>query len=240
MAVLTLLWRVAKVHVLQRKLHVRGPVTVGTAYGPVSAGQQELGCCVIERGQIGPFFRRVAHFAPASARRHALGKLAAMGIGMTGCAGQVCEMIGGGFARSWALVALSTWNRLVPPGELEVQLLVLGEGEQRRLKALHGVARLALRVVRRMHKLPFVIILVAVHAFAEPDLVNRRRTRRNVALRAIDSCMLSEQWIRGLVVIREGEVCLFEAVHGVAGFALTTIRPFRELAVVRVLMTIAA
>lgn len=91
-----------------------------------------------------------------------------------------------------------------------------------------------------MRELTLVIILVTVHALRELDLVNRRRTRRDMAFCAINRRMFAEQRIPGLGMVRYGKLRRFPAIHGVARLAFAPIRSLRKLAAVRILVAIAA
>ena len=82
-------------------------------------------------------------------------------------------------------VALRAVNSHMRPGEREAGLLVLRDRKGRRLEAVDGVARFALSLLGRRRKLPVVDVLVAIEAFCESDLVLRRSSGWNVALRAL-------------------------------------------------------
>lgn len=94
-------------------------------------------------------------------------------------------------------MALRAVNSHVRPGEREAALLVLRDRKGRRLEAVDGMARFALSLIGRSRKLPVVDVLVAVEAFCESDLVLRRSTGWNVALRALYGRVLPQQRIRG-------------------------------------------
>ncbi len=91
-----------------------------------------------------------------------------------------------------------------------------------------------------MSKLPLVIVLVAVHASRELDLVNRRWARGYMALRALYRRMLTLQRISGLTMIRNCKLRRLPAIHGVARLAFAPIRTLRKLPAMRVFMAIAA
>ena len=137
-------------------------------------------------------------------------------------------------------MTLAARHRHMPACEFELQLLVLCQREQRWLVALYRMARFAFCKVRRMRELSLVKILVAVHAFRELYLVDRRRALRNMALGALHGRVLPHQRIRSLVVIRKRKLRLLEAVHGVARFTLPAIRALRKLPVMRILVAIVA
>lgn len=130
MAVLALFRRLAEINVLQRKFHVRRTVTIRAPRRPVRPRQHELSCRMIECGYIRPFFRRVTDFTATSARRHALRKLAAMRIRVTRCTRQVREVIRRCFSCFGTLMTIAASHSRMPARQLELQLLVLGEGEQ--------------------------------------------------------------------------------------------------------------
>ena len=124
--------------------------------------------------------------------------------------------------------------------ELEAGLFVLGERKRRRLESLQRVALLALIQPGRSGELRLVLVVVAVQAAGELDLVKRVLPLRDMALRALEFRVLAFERVCGGGMRLHIELGRFPAVEVVAGRALAAIGALRELAVVRILMAVHA
>lgn len=124
--------------------------------------------------------------------------------------------------------------------ELEAGLFVLGERKRRRLESLQRVALLALIQPGRSGELRLVLVVVAVQAAGELDLVKRVLPLRDMALRALEFRVLAFERVRGGGMRLHIELRRFPAVEVVAGRALAAAGALRELAVVRILMAVHA
>jgi len=197
---------------------------------------------VVETREIRPGFHRVASFAagarPVGAkRRHLFAEFPAVRVAVASRAGSILKSVRNNFRRISCgrhFVAFRARDCQVRPGEREPALLMLRDGERRRLESVDRVALLALALVRSRGKLPLVNIGVAIHAAVEWNFVTRRDARRDVALRARHARMLSFERIHGRRVLLHREERRLPAVHIVARRAFAFVLARGELAVVRV------
>lgn len=102
-------------------------------------------------------------------------------------------------------------------GELEAGLFVLGERKRRRLESLERVTLLALIQPGRSGKLRLVLVMVAVQAAGELDLIKRFLSLRDMALRAFELRVLALKRVCGGGMRLHIELGRFPAVDVVAG-----------------------
>ena len=112
-----------------------------------------------------------------------------------------------------------------------MRLFVPGQRKRRRLVSLQRVAALAGVEVRRPSELPIVLVLVAIGAVRKLDLEERVLAFGNMTLGAFDREVFPFERISGsgMIFCRKGR--RFKTIHGVAGRALRTPGPLRELAI---------
>jgi hypothetical protein len=269
MAFLALRRGLGEVHVGELHFEVRRPVAVNASHGSMRAEESEPGPVVIEARDILPVPGGMAGFAAGGCavgaeRLHALGKLAAVRVLVTGGAGKIREVINGGglvagrCGRGLSLhghrsgeqrrpregrcrlVAIAAQDSQMAAGELEAGLFVLGEPKCRRLESLDRVALLALIQPGRSGELRLVLVVVAVQATGELDLIKRVSALRDVALGAPEFRVLTLERVCGGGVRLRIELGRVPAVDVVAGRALAAVGTLCELAVVCILVAIHA
>ncbi len=84
---------------------------------------------MIERAEIIPLRRRVAHFAASATGCHPLGKLASMRVSVARRTRKVRKVIGRCLPRRRTLVTFATRNGFVSARQFESQLLVFCQRE---------------------------------------------------------------------------------------------------------------
>lgn len=129
-------------------------------------------------------------------------------------------------------VAVATRNRHMASGQDELRLLVLGQRKRRGFVSLDGVAFIAGVEIRRRHKLPGVLILMAVGAILEFHFEQRVLAFRDMALGALHSGVSAHQRIRAGRVLFYTERRRLPALHGVTIGTFGSSRTFRELPIV--------
>ena len=139
------------------------------------------------------------------------------------------------------LVAIAASDRDVTSRERKVRFLVPGQRESGGFVSLQIMAARAVVEVRRLCELFGMLIAVAISAVLELHLEQSVLALRDVALRALQFGVASLQGIGRSGVVLHSKFRWLEAIHGMAGAALDSVGPFRELAVVRIrLMAIHA
>ena len=144
-------------------------VAPGHAVGP---NQCELRFRMVETSDVNPRPRVMACLAPnggavGEPERHAILKLALMGIGVARRAGPILKMEREDFVRPSSqanLVAIRAGNSDVRSGQHEPCILVFHNREGRLVKILDGMASLATVLIRSRCELFVVCILVAIGA----------------------------------------------------------------------------
>lgn len=269
MTFFALQWSLGEVRIDQPGSEVWRFVAVDAGHGAMRTHERELGLGMIEAGEVFPVFSGVACFTPGSSAVgaegfHAFGELVAVRILVTGRTGNVLEMINRSRAivrrlrrrcslnRSRSreerraregrggLVAIAALHREVAVRKWETRLLVLGQGERRRLEIFHRVALLALIEPWCGCKLCLVFVAMAFQAAVEFDLVKRVFPFGDVALRAFHFCVFAGQRILRRRMRLHVKFRRLPSVDVVAGRALAGVRALYELAVVRVLVAIRA
>ena len=125
----------------------------------------------------------------------------------------------------------------------KASLFVARQRKPRGFEALQVVTRLATVLMRRSGKLPFVNIFVTILAICPCDFVFRvfaLETLRQMALVASNGDMAVFQWIFCCSVIFHAERRRLEPFDRVAGRTFSSVRPCKELAFVRVFVTVRA
>ncbi len=204
--------------------------------------QRKFRLRMIEAANVDPGSSVVARFAALRRSigplgRHALLEFPLVDIFMAGRAGAVLEMERLNLVRSSVqagFVALRAGHRHVRPGQHEVGLLVLGNGERRAMKILYRMAILATILVGRRRKLLVMRILVAIRARRELHFVERVLARRQVAFVASHGRMFSFQRVMRRRVLFHPKLRGLPSLDGVALRALSLAGPRLELPLVRI------
>ena len=197
---------------------------------------------MVEAGQFQPGFNGVAPFAAfrtpvRSALCHLLFELPTVRIGVTTGARTIFEPVRDNLRRVSFLadrVAVRASYRQMGARKRETALLMLRDGESRRLESADGVASFALALVRRGRKLSFVHILVAIKTFRIGNFVLRRSAGRDVAFRAGHAGMFGQQRVCRVCVGLYIEERRLPSIHGVASGAFSLVAAARELTAVRI------
>ena len=211
-----------------------------TGHRAMRPQQRKFRFRMIEAANVDPGFGVVAGFAALRRSigplgRHALLEFALVDILMAGRAGAVLEMERLNLVRSSVearLVALRAGHRHVRPGQHEVGLLVLGNGERRTMKILYRVAVLATVLVGRRRELLVMRVLVAIRARREFHFVERVLARRQVALVASHGRMFSFQCVMRRGVLFYAKLRGLPPLYRVALRALSLARPRLKLPLV--------
>ena len=172
-------------------------------YRTVSPDKSKFRSRMVEASNIDPGLGAVAGFA---AKRgsvgtflpHAIFEFAVVRVAVAGGARAVVEMKRQNLVRSSAkagLVAIRACNSHVSPGQHEMRVLVLGNGERRAMKIFYGVAILAAIEVQSGSKLLVMRILMTISACPELYFVNSVLAGGRVAFVASDGRMFSLQRI---------------------------------------------
>ena len=169
----------------------------------MSPKQWKFRLTVVKSVHIGPRPSIVTGLAPKRRAvrpppRHAVLELAVMWVLMARRAATVFETEGQNFIRAvrhLRLVAIVAGDGHVCPREGIFRIAMLGDGEERAVKILDGVAVFTAIVVRRVRKLPVVHVLMTVHAVRELHFVNRALTGWKMALVASHLCVPTFKWI---------------------------------------------
>ena len=117
---------------------------------------------------------------------------------------------------------------------------MLGDGEQRAVEILNGVAAFAAILVRSIGELTAVDVLVAVHAVCKLHVVNSGLACRKVALRAFYFEVLAFQRVARACVLLHSEQRRFPALNGVALRAFSLFLAACKLAFVNVFVAVSA
>jgi len=167
---------------------------------------------------------------------HALFELALVRIGVATGAVETLPVVDRRFRLEFGglFVAVGAGHGDVPAGQRELRLLVLGQGERRRLVSLEIVALIAGVEVGRRDKLPGVLILVARCALIKLDFEKRVLAFGDMALVAVHTGMPAFQRIRAGDVIFHSECRRLPALYSVAGEALASSVTLGKLAIVRI------
>jgi hypothetical protein len=137
-------------------------------------------------------------------------------------------------------MAIAAHNRQMSTCERKWCFLVGNQRERRWLEALDCVALVALVLPGCASELRLVLIVMAVEAAGELDLVQRFLPLGNVASSALYFGMLALQRILSRSVRLHIKFRRFPSVDVVAGRALACIRPLEKLSVMCVLVTVGA
>ena len=132
------------------------------------------------------------------------------------------------------VVAIAAGHGNVATFEREASLLVPRERESRWPVTLHGVAALATVQQRRPGELSSVLVRVTVQALRELGVILRPFALRQVALCAGDDDVPPFQGIFRRRVLANSKPRRLEPFDGVAGGALSAVRPSAELSAMRV------
>lgn len=160
---------------------------------------------------------------------------------VTRCAAQFFEVIRDYLRASHLFVALEAWHRDVTSVQYEVGLLVHREREACDLEGCSVMALLAAVAPGRCGKLPFVLILVAIHAERIFDLEPRVFSRRNVARGALHLSVRNSEREARFRVICSGKGRRRPSLYRVAALAFSCIAALRKLPAMRVrLMAVSA
>ena len=235
-------WRCLEVHGCELGGAIGGFVATLASYCAVRSGEREPRRRVIKRRQVTPARDRVAALATelSAARPYAhqlLAELPVVRIAMASGAGAIFEPILFDLfevRRQAGLVAVTTRDRQVRAGQRVSRLLMLRKSEGRRAEAAQIVAFLAAVVVRSGCELSKVRVLVAVRAQRKFDLVQGRRSGRNVTLRACDSRMFAFQRICRCCMLFHTEGRRLPSHEGVARRTFAAIGTAQELVAVRI------
>lgn len=106
---------------------------------------------------------------------------------------------------------------------------MLRESKSGGLESLQIVACLATIGIRRLSKLPSMLIRVTVSATLKLDFIARGLALRDMAFRARHRSMLPLQRVGGCRVLLYPESRRFKTLHGVAIPAFPAVRPLRKL-----------
>ena len=117
---------------------------------------------------------------------------------------------------------------------------MLGNGKQRAVEILHGVAAFTAILVRSIGELPPMDVLVAVHAVCKLHVVNSGLACRKVALRAFYFEVLAFERVARACVLLHSEKRRFPALNRVALRAFSHFLAARELALVDVFVAVSA
>ena len=139
------------------------------------------------------------------------------------------------------LVAIAASDRDMTSREHKARFLVPGQREGGRFVSLQIMAARAVIEVWRLCELFGMLIAVAISTVLELHLEQSVLALGDVALRALQFGVASLQGIGRSGVVLHSKFRWLEAIHGMAGGALDSAGPFRELTVVRIrLMAIHA
>ena len=172
-------------------------------YRAVSPDQGKIRFRMVEAPNIDPGLGNVAGFAAKGGSigtflRHAIFEFAHVGIGVAGGARAVAEMKRQNLIRSPAqagFVAIRACDSRVRPGQHEMSVLVLGNGERRAMKIFYGVTIFAAIEMRSGGELLVMRILMAISARCKLHFVNSVLSGGRVAFVASDGRMFSLQRI---------------------------------------------
>lgn len=161
--------RFREVNMHHRALQIGRTVALGARHSAMRTHQRKARVRMIEPRHIAPCLGGVTRLAAedATARAvpsHTLRELAPVYVLVAGCAAQIREVIERYLCTGSRLVAFVTRHCCMTSSERKWALLVHGQREGGCLERGFVVALLAAVVPRRAGKLPFVLILVAVHA----------------------------------------------------------------------------
>ena len=210
--------------------------------------QWELRLAVVESVHIGPRPSVVTGLAAKRGAvgptpRHAVLKLTVMGVLMASCAAAVFKVEGQNLIRAMRhlrLVTIVARDGYVRARQGVFRIAMLGNGEERAVKILHGMAVFTAIVIRRAGKLLVVHVLMAVRAVREFHLVNRVLAGREMAFIAFHLCVLAVEGIpRGGMLLYPEERWL-PPFHRVTLGALALLGARLELAFMSVLVAVHA
>ena len=156
---------------------------------------------------------------------HTVFELTFVRIGMATGAIEVFPVVDGrrlGLEFGRFLVAIGARHRNMPARQHEPGLFVLGQGKGGGLIPFEGMAAIAGVEVGRRHKLPSVLVRVAVGAARELDLENSVRALGDMALAALHPGVPTLQRIGAGGVFFHREGGRLPALHGMAGGALNS------------------
>ena len=117
---------------------------------------------------------------------------------------------------------------------------MLGNGKQRTMEILNGVAAFAAILVRSIGELTPMDVLVAVHAVCKLHFVNSGFASRKMALHASHLEVLTFQRVAGACVLFYSEQRRFPGLNGVAPRAFSLFLAACELAFVNVFVAVGA
>lgn len=115
---------------------------------------------------------------------------------------------------------------------------MLGNGKQRTVEILNGVAAFTAILVRSIGELTAMDVLVAVHAVCKLYIVNSGLAGRKVALRAFHLAMFTFQRVARACVLLHPKQRRFPALDGVAFRAFSLFLAACELALVDVFVAV--
>ena len=203
---------------------------------------------MVELGQVFPSLGAVAGFAAKrlavrASPRHSLLKLPLVQINVATLAVQILPLIGNLGSRQRSIgefVAIGARCRQVPAVQRKSNLFVAGEGKRRWNKTVQVMALFAAVQIRRAGELGIVIVLVAIRALREFDLVQRLPALGNMTFATLERCVLARERIGRLLMRLRVKQRWLPAVDGVAGSTFAAVGPIGELAGVRVFVAIGA
>lgn len=192
-----------EVHIGKIGFHSSGLVTVDASRGSMSTEERKVSFRVVKSPQVLPVRGGMASL---TSRRspvrphlpHTLRELAFVRVLMADGAGSVVELVQNDLLelrRGAFLMAIGTGGREMSPRERKAGLLMLRQRECRGMIALQVMALLAAVEIGRGGKLALMIVLMAVHAFGELDLVERVLALRNMTAGALHFRVLEFQRI---------------------------------------------
>lgn len=161
---------------------------------------------MVELSDIGPLARGVTDFAAQRSSllvpcSHAFTELSLVDVLMTSDATELVEMIERQLRTFCRFMAIYTCHSLMRSHECEARFLVFGDRIACRLKGRFVVALLTTIAPWRACKLPLVLILVAVHALSELDLVEGRPACRLMTRGTFHLLVRKYNWESSLGVI---------------------------------------
>lgn len=138
-------------------------------------------------------------------RCHAARELPLVDVFVTGCAGELTEMVGYYLCTGHRLVACVALYRQVTPRERKRRFLVICQREACGLEGGSIVALLTAVAPWLACKLAFVLVLVAIHASRELDFEFRRRASRHMTRGTLHLRMRRCKWKAGLGMVCHGK-----------------------------------
>ena len=237
-----------EIHTYQLGFKVRRFVAIDAGGSAVRSQQGKLGFGMVEAREFLPGFGRMAGLATQRTAvgpdlLHTLVELAVVDIFMATGAAKALPVVNDVRLRlkiGRLLMAVGAWHGDVPTGQHKARLLVFREGEGRGLVSLQVVASVARVEIGCCGKLPRMPVLMAVRACIKLHPVQRVLAFGYVALSALEACVTALKRILGRGVFLNGEERWFPTLDGVTRRTLASVRPFRELSLMGILVAIRA